>query len=276
MDSKYLSDGRKVVIVGKLNNQETIVQEIFVTNDGVEVPSGENFVVKSLHDEPVVSYKEKEAKVAEERFKTAQNNTKECEQEYRRAKGKLRGIADILRSSKKLAALLPEAELETFTMFLTGTIEYLVVDGYGRVKPPIKMIDEIICWENHYGNYNYDYIKLVSALGKSNGEIEYRIHQYNDDSGSSTRAYPFVNKEDAMAHIKAGAEAKIQKKGLSQESYEECIDMGIIFSGELTKQHKESRIKNIKSSIEAESERQKKSQELLDALSRDLAEVASG
>ncbi|WP_181393601.1 hypothetical protein [Pectobacterium carotovorum] len=27
---KFLSDGRKVAVIGQLNNQETIVQEIFV------------------------------------------------------------------------------------------------------------------------------------------------------------------------------------------------------------------------------------------------------
>lgn len=65
MEKKYLSDGRKVVIVGKLNNQETIVQEIFVTNNGSEIPSGENFVVKSLHDEPIMSYQKKKEKELE-------------------------------------------------------------------------------------------------------------------------------------------------------------------------------------------------------------------
>ncbi|HEN3351269.1 TPA: hypothetical protein ACKBO6_004487, partial [Yersinia enterocolitica] len=60
METKFLSDGRKVVIVGQLNNQETIVQEVFVTAAGDELPGGERFVVKSLHDVPVESYLSKE------------------------------------------------------------------------------------------------------------------------------------------------------------------------------------------------------------------------
>lgn len=47
METKFLSDGRKVVVVGALNNQETIVQEVFVTQQGDEIPGGERFVVKS-------------------------------------------------------------------------------------------------------------------------------------------------------------------------------------------------------------------------------------
>ncbi|QMR79257.1 hypothetical protein HV097_09595 [Enterobacter roggenkampii] len=37
METKFLSDGRKVVVVGALNNQETIVQEVFVTQQGDEI-----------------------------------------------------------------------------------------------------------------------------------------------------------------------------------------------------------------------------------------------
>ena len=43
---KYTTDNKKVIVVGKLNSQETIVQEIFISNDS-EIPSGEHFVVKS-------------------------------------------------------------------------------------------------------------------------------------------------------------------------------------------------------------------------------------
>jgi hypothetical protein len=42
---KFTADGKKVVVIGSLNSQEKIVQEIFVF-DGSEIPSGEHFVVK--------------------------------------------------------------------------------------------------------------------------------------------------------------------------------------------------------------------------------------
>jgi len=45
MQTKYTNDGKKVGIVGKLNAEQTIVQEIFITESGQEIPSGENFVV---------------------------------------------------------------------------------------------------------------------------------------------------------------------------------------------------------------------------------------
>ena len=64
---KYTTDGKKVIVVGNLNSQEKIVQEIFIVN-GNEIPSGENFVAKSLHDAPAVSWKETELQKLESRY----------------------------------------------------------------------------------------------------------------------------------------------------------------------------------------------------------------
>lgn len=52
---KYTKEGKKVAIVGKINNTQWIVQEIFVSGDN-EFPSGENFVVTSLLDVPAETY----------------------------------------------------------------------------------------------------------------------------------------------------------------------------------------------------------------------------
>ncbi|MBY5984414.1 hypothetical protein KUW18_09965 [Halomonas sp. DP5Y7-2] len=40
METKFLSDGREVAIVGCLNNQEVIEQGIFINEQGDEIPNG--------------------------------------------------------------------------------------------------------------------------------------------------------------------------------------------------------------------------------------------
>ena len=67
-DIKYTTDGRKVVVIGDLNQTDKIVQEIFVTEQGDEIPQGERFVVKSLLDEPSKSWKEKDLESLEARY----------------------------------------------------------------------------------------------------------------------------------------------------------------------------------------------------------------
>ena len=49
MEIKYTKDGKKVAILGKLNDTTWIVQEIFILN-GQELPCGENFTTKTLLD----------------------------------------------------------------------------------------------------------------------------------------------------------------------------------------------------------------------------------
>ena len=67
---KYTTDGKKVVVIGDLNQTEKIVQEVFVTKDGCEIPSGERFVVKSLLDKPAISWKEKTLNDLELKYKS--------------------------------------------------------------------------------------------------------------------------------------------------------------------------------------------------------------
>lgn len=238
MKAKYLNDGRKVQIIGKLNNQEMIVQEIFVTKSGDEIPSGESFTTKSLHDEPVLSWKEKEVLKYEVRYNRVKNDISLAERDQRQVLDKLKGIKAVLMSSKKLADLLPEQKLDVFTSFVTGTIEYLVVDEY-NITPPVKMIDKIIYWERNYGEARYDSIKLCSVMGKSDGILEYRIHQYSDGSGSSyNKVSPFTNLEDALDYIKKRAEYAIDKNRFSDKDYKACIDMGILFSEEYKEKYR--------------------------------------
>lgn len=202
-DIKFTNDGKKVLIVGKLNSQETIVQEIFISA-GQEIPSGENFVVKSLHDAPAESWKEK--------------NLRELEARYESDRKKLQGQIDdqerrlsLERDKAKLqtSALLQfvknsdESQLETLKAFMAGEITHLFVAGYSP---------EIISWKDSNKVYDQDSfchhdrlegIKLVSLMGKSDGDLSYRLHEYRDGSGSSKTIYPAKSYEAALAMAQA-------------------------------------------------------------------------
>ena len=103
-DLKFLSDGRKVSVIGKINKTEFIVQEVFVTASGDEIPSGENFTAKSLHDAPVQSYKEKEAA----RQPNEQNNNQRIKFQIVRATS----------HTTNAFSLIPEAEADfSFTTY---------------------------------------------------------------------------------------------------------------------------------------------------------------
>ena len=196
MNIKYLGDGRKVVVIGEVNKKET--------------PSGEKFITKSLHDEPVISYKEKEEQKREKRINDLSEKEKQYIAETDRILVELEAHRELLKNVKKFSDLIPESELDTFTGFLTGSIKYIVVEGY-RIMAPQKFIDKIIQLDN-WGSKRYDGIKLLSVFGKSDGDLEYRIHQYSDPSGGCDTVKLFSNYGDAVEHIKKLAVENIDKE----------------------------------------------------------------
>lgn len=231
MEIKYLSDGRKVTIVGKLNNVETIVQEIFVNAAGDELPGGERFVTKSLHDQPVISWKEKEEKNIDKRVNELKQEAIEYQRRNKIAYSELQGIAAVLKSSRQLAKLIPEKDLDIFTQFMTGTCEYVVLNTY-RFEPPVRLIDKIIDYETSYGGRRFDSIRLLSVCGRSEGKLSYQIHRYSDSSGGATEVHPFRTHVEAMAHLQRRADQKIEEGYFSLQDYEDCIAIGLKFTSE--------------------------------------------
>lgn len=197
MDIKYTNDGKKVLVVGKLNNQETIVQEIFVSGEQ-EIPSGENFVVKSLHDAPAVSWKEKQLKILEERYdrdykvwdaKINDMNFR-LRQQYDKQKLKLKSLVEFEKNA------VPE-QLQTLFDFLNGEIRYVFIES--TFEPLISSVDDnkMFMMNTFDGKYPED-LKLISVFGRSGGDLSYRINNYSDGSGSWTTIHPAKTYDEAL------------------------------------------------------------------------------
>lgn len=196
---KYTDDGKKVLVVGKLNAEQTIVQEIFVSN-GQEIPSGENFVVKSLHDAPAESWKTKNLRELEQRYETDRKKL----QDRIDAQAK-RLYAAEQKARLQANALLAFAEksnadqLETLKKFMAGQITHMFVDGY---RP------EIVSWyddnesyqtDNWHGSFKVEGIKLISLYGSSEGDLSFKINKYRDGSGCDHECLPAGSYQEALA-----------------------------------------------------------------------------
>lgn len=202
-DIKYTDDGKKVLVVGKLNAQQTIVQEIFVSA-GQEIPSGENFVVKSLHDAPAESWKEKNLRELEARYESdrkklqTQIDDQECRlcQERDKAKLQTSALLQFVKNSD-------ESQLETLKNFMSGQITHLFVSGYSPEIISWQDSNKVYDTDSFYHHARLDGIKLVSLMGKSDGDLSYRLHEYRDGSGSSKTVYPATSYEAALAMAQA-------------------------------------------------------------------------
>lgn len=206
---KFTTDGRKVVVIGNLNSQEKIVQEIFIVN-GNEIPSGENFVVKALHDSPAVSWKESKLKELEARYEI---DKKEWDTKIERLNTDKRSAYDSLSARVKwLRNVAKEPRDEEFKKvinqigdFLSDSEKWVFAKNYSEWH--LEKFNEEGCnnlldrFEGSYGRKRFDEMRLLSLFGRSDGSLVFRINDYSDGSGSDKDVVFFKSKEEALIFI---------------------------------------------------------------------------
>lgn len=238
MEVKYTTDGKKVVVIGSLNSQEKIVQEIFIAN-GAEIPSGEHFVVKALHDAPAISWKETETKKIESNYETTkfkyENELKFLDARYKTTKN------DFEEKTKYLRKCIDKMCVESFDMvtnFLLGKFKYAVYDDWSCELLPIS---DFKC--KHYDRE----MKLITLFGKDDGTFHFKINEYSDGSGSGRKVLFFETEEDAIDKLKELINAKDY---FSDSHLGLAKKWGFKLDEEKVKAYKEKAIKGIESNIE--------------------------
>jgi len=235
---KFTNDGKKVVVVGSLNSQETIVQEIFIIN-GNEIPSGENFVVKSLHDSPAISWKEKSLKELEERYEKDRSKYQDLiDADYKNYRQK---SEELKLKISYLGGALKNANEESFNLltdFICGNITHIVKIQYSRPEL-IEFSEFRMLYEGK--------LRLFSIFGKDDGSFTYAVGQYYDFSGGSEIFHPFKSYESAFKFFKD----YLQSLPISKEIVEIAQKYDIELCAKKVSVYKESQIKIFNNNIEA-------------------------
>lgn len=209
---KYTTDGKKVVVIGNLNSQERIVQEIFIVG-GQEVPSGENFVVKSLHDAPAISWKDAELKKLKERNELAlsrlESETKQYEKQLEDRRKKFKEDAKRLSDKTRFigAALqnADESSFNTIIAFIEGRIKWLVKNQY---NPTLVSFAELV--ERETDSEYWSSINLISLFGNDDGTLQFKVGDAYDGYKTFTSVIPFETKEDALVCLSGLLNAKAE------------------------------------------------------------------
>ncbi len=186
MEAKYLSDGRKVAVIGQLNNVESIVQEIFVSASGDQIPSGEKFTTKSLHDEPVKSWKEREATKIEAVYLRRKEELKGIELEIRAMRSKRSAHSKIISSNLRQINELENLDIGMLADVMARNIKWVCSASWGWEK--IMSFDEFIEVNSAYD----DGVKLISVHVKPDNTLMYKVGSYSDGSGNDSE-YKFFN-----------------------------------------------------------------------------------
>ncbi len=229
---KFTTDGKKVVVIGSLNSQEKIVQEIFIV-DGSEIPSGEHFVVKSLHDAPAISWKEKNEKEIEERYNKKQKEFEMLEKDLRKRQSEVKKHFQYLG---KCLQNVNEKTFSTLSDFLTGDIKWVVEPNY---------CPKITEWKDYPTVYDEEF-RLISLFGKDDGSLNYCIGRYSDYSGGHSNIIPFANYEDALAKFKELVQQATISEELILTAKKHNIELDIAKVAEWKQKQSDSYLSSIK------------------------------
>jgi hypothetical protein len=231
MNLKYLPDGRKVAVLGEINKTEFIVQEIFVTGQGVEIAGGEKFTAKGLLDSPSITWKQKDAAEAETRYKQATAKLESIELQVHEAKKLLTANQSLAHQAKKFLCGIPVGALNDVIDLCAGKIEWIIVEGYG-IQRPVKYIDALI---NRGTEYDRDAsLKMLSLFGDTGRRPELAIPEYTDGSGNNRRKCTMHRtRASALAKLKELAAARINHEkyvNITVDEYLMCLEEGVVFN----------------------------------------------
>lgn len=224
METKFLSDGRKVVVCGKINQTEYIVQEVFVTKDGSEIPSGENFTAKSLHDTPVQSWKQKEEKRIESLLETRKSELEKIEKEIRNANERKNCAAEWIKRNNFVQDRLPDFDWDYFADVMSGNMKYAVNLDWGITIQDFEKVTE--CFESNYGTKKFDGIKAISLTYRydketSNKKYVFNVNDYYDGSGTWREWVFFRNLTELQNYLDEVVIEKFNKDELTYKHLKE-------------------------------------------------------
>lgn len=244
---KYTTDGKKVMVLGNLNNQEKIVQEIFLVND-IEIPSGENFVVKSLHDSPVVSWQKKQESDLKSRIESLKKQESSLEDDLNRKRKRVREIGDTLSTQLNwmvgFEKKFDETTFHRLQLFVEGKVKFLVGTKYDI---SIKSFEEFM--SNEYG------MKLLSLFGKDDGSMSFAVGRYSDGSGSwnDEIVIPAETYDEALVIAQEKFNDKIKEnKKLHSSNVKVAEKYGFIIDEQLLKDYYEEQKEKIRIGIESD------------------------
>lgn len=221
---KFTTDGKKVITVGKLNAQETIVQEVFVSESGAEIPSGENFVVKSLHEEPVKSWKEKNLENLEKRYDSVrrdlENKIQEVSERIRLEQVK---CAQFVKSLSVAREKTNEDLLQKVSDILAGKYTHAVIDKTYN-QPKIMTLEQaLFASDEHRGRLKALSLS-IPLFPFSEDKITIHRNSYSDGSGSWSPVDFFYSEQDAANFV---ADILNKKNVYSKEDIEFFQKYGI-------------------------------------------------
>lgn len=199
---KYTTDGRKVVIIGDLNQSEKIVQEIFVTDDGSEIPAGEKFTVKSLLDQPAKSWKEQKLKEIEERYNSLLLDYETKNKDLNRYIQQIKERKSAIKNG--LEPIIIELQNGELNPIISSIIQFYSFDFEYVISHNEYSILKVMDFNEFLSSSTYEgQLKMMILCGNKKKETGIILSTYPDGSGNKTNITLCKDESDLKLNLQA-------------------------------------------------------------------------
>ena len=225
MNTKFLPNGKKVVVCGKINKSEYIVQEVFVTDDGSEIPSGENFTTTQLLDVPAKTYADKKKEEVEGQISRLEKTKSKLLEEIKGLEYDRKVNAEWMKRNKFIKDNLEGFDWDYFSDVMMGNIKYAV----GEYSPlRVECFDKVIA-DNTWGKGKFNSLRAIGLYSVptknySTREYKFNVYCYSDGSGGRTNYTFFKDKETLSKYLKEKVGEMFSKGDLRLDHLEEVKD----------------------------------------------------
>lgn len=195
----YTGDGRIVFVDREFDDGTALVTAGYEDYEGSVYPGGNSFVVKlaSLSPKPPVEAYSAEIKALTQRRKELCQQVRNEEME-------------LLALKKQREDLLKRAKLELLDKFVNGGItHYVQVERWD--VPKILQFNATVDSYNKYER-GLSKMKMLSLYGRSDGDLEWRLNNYADGSGSDTAVIPCASEEEAKQVLREQIALRMESK----------------------------------------------------------------
>ena len=187
--AKYDKNGCMIEVVERLKSGQYLIRKVctgqadewededFYTGDELTI------VDEFFHHAPTQKLDERFS-ILKEKIADLRQEKKKLEQEIWEAQE---------AGEAKLAKYKKYDQLKNLDIFLEGKITHYVLEYWGSFK--------IVAFEESKPDQRWDsgLQKLLTLFGKSNGDLDWRLNEYSDGSGSNTIVIPCISYDEALA-----------------------------------------------------------------------------
>lgn len=245
-DFKYSKDGQLVQVIEKA--KEGYLVNYVYNDDGEEFIDDDMVFIKNVFDSaPTPIY--------DKRVYYLQNKITEMREELEKLNKKMHDETRKYNEELKKFDKIPE--LKHLMSFIDGKFTHYVSMSYGTCA--IYEVKEGLI------NCGSDSFKLVTLFGRSNGRLEWRISEYSDGSGGSTRIEMCFSHEEALSICQKYID-EMQKSRPTRDYREVAEKYNLKLNDEYLSNFKKNQTNSIEKSIKANEDGIKKLRDRLSKL----------